>query len=52
MVLSPLGSIIDSVGENDVDVQAVGEVDAKEVARVRTTIPVLEQRRFGVVPLP
>jgi deaminated glutathione amidase len=52
MVLSPLGSIIDSVGENDFDVQAVGEVDIKEIARVRKTIPVLAQRHFRVVPLP
>jgi predicted amidohydrolase len=48
MVIDPMGVVLAQVG--DVDGLAVAEVSASRLAEVRRVLPVLEHRRYAVVP--
>ena len=48
-VVDPLGEVLAELGGEEEGV-ALAEVSAARVAAVRTMLPVLEHRRFGVVP--
>jgi predicted amidohydrolase len=50
MVLDPMGVVLAAVGE--VDGLAVAEVTAERLAEVRRKLPVLEHRRYTVLPRP
>lgn len=49
MVVDPLGEVLVELGGKEEDL-AVAEVSASRVSSVRTMLPVLEHRRFDVVP--
>jgi predicted amidohydrolase len=49
MVVDPLGEVLVELGGKEEDI-ALAEVSAARVSAVRTMLPVLEHRRFGVAP--